>query len=361
MDDGSDDNSIKILEAYAAKDYRIKIISHETNRGTLVSRKDAVMAAQGKYIMFVDSDDMLFPNACEVAYRVILRNQTDMAVFGAQTMDSACNVKQQNYLKITDDVGRIDAKNILHLVVQGNIKSWELWNKILRSDLCKKAYNELESEYSVLAEDFRFFSVFGYYAHSVSMIRDELYRWKWGYGIWTGIQSEISLERYKKLLTEKADLDAVARFINSKTDAEEYQAWLQKMHDRFLQQTISWWNDNLEEKSKAEGFELFIDKWGYEDTTGAIKWLSNRNSSAAKQKLLKLEKEKKGLLHSKAELDRVKKVVTQQNKEIMKLKQSQGKAQRLARELNNVKTGWSFKIGRIITYVPRKIKNLLEE
>lgn len=306
VDDGSTDNSKMILETYAGKDSRIKIVQHETNLGTLASRKDAVMAARGKYIMFVDADDTLFPNACESAYGVIQRNQTDIAIFDVQTVDSFGNVKQHKNFEIADDIDRIEAQNILHLVVQGIIIRWELWNKIFLSDLCKKVYNELESEYSVLAEDFRFFCVFGYYARSVSMIRDELYQWRWGNGIWTGIQSEISLERYKKLLTEKADLDAVARFINSKPDAKEYQAWLQKMHDQFLQQTISWWSDNLEEKRREEGFQLFIEKWGCENTVNALKWLLIHNSSVAEERLAILQQEKEELLRSKAELEIIK-------------------------------------------------------
>ena len=161
----------------------------------------------------------------------------------------------------------------------------------------------IDNEYSVLAEDFRFFCVFGYYAHSVTMIRDELYRWRQGYGIWTGIQSEISLERYKRLLTEKDDLDAVTRFINSQTDAATYQAWLQKMHDQFLQQTTSWWSDNLEEKDKEEGFQLFSKKWGYADTANALKWLLDRNSSIADERLAKLQQVKEDL---RTELESIK-------------------------------------------------------
>lgn len=307
VEDGSTDNSRMILETYAVKDSRIKIISHETNRGTLVSRKDAVAAAQGKYIMFVDPDDTLFPYACEIAYEVILKNQTDMVQFNVQIIDSSGSVTQQDHLKIANDTDRKEAPNILHLKMQEFLTSWELWNKIFRSDLCKKAYNEIESEYSVLAEDFCFFCVFGYYARSVSMIRDELYQWKWGDGIWTGIRPEISLERYKKMLTEKVSLDAVTRFINSKSDAEEYQVWLQKIHNQFLLQTILWWSDNLEEKSKEEGFQLLIEKWGYENTVNALKWLLDRNSSIAVERLAKLQKEKEDLLRSRAELEIIKK------------------------------------------------------
>ena len=170
----------------------------------------------------------------------------------------------------------------------------------------------MENDYSVLADDFRIFCFFGYYAQSVSFIKEELYKWKWGYGIWTGISPVINLDKYKKLLTEKDDLDAVVKFINAMADREEYRQFLEEMRIVFLHQTISWWNDNLEEKEKQEGFRLFIEKWGTEATAEALLWLLNRYTTKEKQlkKLQKenkkLQKEKDDLLKKKVELEKIK-------------------------------------------------------
>lgn len=60
------------------------------------------------------------------------------------------------------------------------------------------------------------------------------------------------------------------------------------------------------------------------------------------------------------ELARTQVIIVQKNKEIEKLKKDLGKAQRLAREIENVKAGWSFKIGRAITFIPRQIKKYLK-
>ena len=315
VEDASTDKSKEILEAYAVRDSRVRIICHEKNLGTLASRKNAVMAAQGKYIMFVDSDDELLPHACKTAYEVIEQNQTDMAEFGAYAMDPSGKVKQINSL-ITEDIDRLEGPNLLHLKMKKKLKNWQVWNKIYRSDIFKKAFCDIKDEYSVLADDFRIFCVFGYYAHSVSLIKEKLYKWKWGYGIWSGIPTVIDLNRYKKLLTEKDDWDAVAEFINSKSDKAGYQDFLQEIHSHFLQQGITWWNNSLEEKDKSEGFRLYAEKWGTVDTATALQWLLSQmkleNTSAEKQitKLQKenkvLRKEKSDLLRSKAELDKIK-------------------------------------------------------
>ena len=56
VDDGSKDNSLNILNEYAKKDLRFKIISQE-NSGAGVARNNGLSRAQGEFIIFLDSDD----------------------------------------------------------------------------------------------------------------------------------------------------------------------------------------------------------------------------------------------------------------------------------------------------------------
>ena len=56
VNDGSKDNSLEILQEYAKKDARIKIISQE-NRGLSATRNRGVEEATGEWISFIDSDD----------------------------------------------------------------------------------------------------------------------------------------------------------------------------------------------------------------------------------------------------------------------------------------------------------------
>lgn len=65
VDDGSTDNSGKILDEWAKKDNRIKII-HKENGGVSSARNLALDNATGEYITFVDSDDGLKENALEI-------------------------------------------------------------------------------------------------------------------------------------------------------------------------------------------------------------------------------------------------------------------------------------------------------
>ena len=58
INDGSTDNSLKILKQYAHKDKRISIINKQ-NEGLSVARNTGMEAASGEYIGFVDSDDWI--------------------------------------------------------------------------------------------------------------------------------------------------------------------------------------------------------------------------------------------------------------------------------------------------------------
>jgi glycosyltransferase involved in cell wall biosynthesis len=59
VDDASTDGSRKILDAFAKKDSRIKLLLNKTNMGPSYSRNRALKIATGRYICFVDSDDII--------------------------------------------------------------------------------------------------------------------------------------------------------------------------------------------------------------------------------------------------------------------------------------------------------------
>lgn len=67
VNDGSTDNSLKILENIAAQDLRVRIINQE-NKGQGNARNAGLEAANGDYVGFVDSDDFISPDFYEKLY-----------------------------------------------------------------------------------------------------------------------------------------------------------------------------------------------------------------------------------------------------------------------------------------------------
>jgi len=61
VDDGSSDSTVNIAKRYEAKDNRIKVYINEKNLGDYFNRNKAASYAQGKYLKYLDSDDMIYP------------------------------------------------------------------------------------------------------------------------------------------------------------------------------------------------------------------------------------------------------------------------------------------------------------
>lgn len=81
VNDGSTDNSLKILEQFSHIDPRI-IIINKPNGGLSSARNVGIKNARGKYLMFLDSDDFLSTDACERVWRETLETPTDIVIFG---------------------------------------------------------------------------------------------------------------------------------------------------------------------------------------------------------------------------------------------------------------------------------------
>ena len=76
VNDGSLDNSLQVLEKYAQKDARIKIISQE-NQGQGIARNNGLKIANGEYITFIDPDDWVDVDMFEKMYKSAKKFDSD--------------------------------------------------------------------------------------------------------------------------------------------------------------------------------------------------------------------------------------------------------------------------------------------
>lgn len=84
VDDGSTDNSLAIAKAYERKHKnQIKVIS-QSNKGAGGARNTGIAHAEGEYLLFVDSDDIIKKNTLKVLYEKITKANADIAFFGLE-------------------------------------------------------------------------------------------------------------------------------------------------------------------------------------------------------------------------------------------------------------------------------------
>ena len=79
VDDGSSDSSGAICDRWAERDERIRVI-HQPNGGLSAARNTALDVMKGQWVIMVDSDDVLHPEAASVLLDAILRDNADLVV-----------------------------------------------------------------------------------------------------------------------------------------------------------------------------------------------------------------------------------------------------------------------------------------
>lgn len=82
VDDGSVDNSLEMLNEFAAKDPRVRVF-HQENQGGGAARNHALPHATGKYIYFMDADDALDKNALQEFWDIAEEKDLDFLIFQA--------------------------------------------------------------------------------------------------------------------------------------------------------------------------------------------------------------------------------------------------------------------------------------
>jgi len=80
VNDCTPDNSMKIAKDFVETDSRFTIIEHEENKGLGWARNSGMEIAQGEYINFLDSDDLLPIDSLQIMLRLAEENQADMII-----------------------------------------------------------------------------------------------------------------------------------------------------------------------------------------------------------------------------------------------------------------------------------------
>ncbi len=173
VDDCSKDNSGKIADEYAKKDDRIKVI-HKPNGGLSDARNAGMKIATGEYLMFVDSDDYLFPTSCEVMIEKITKEDADYVIGNYINCDENGDIWQtpvfnnEKYKTFKLDIR--DYKDSFFIM------NSSACNKIFKHDFIKKL--DLKFKVGLPAEDAMFTTYCFIKSNKVYYIPDIMYAYR---------------------------------------------------------------------------------------------------------------------------------------------------------------------------------------
>ena len=75
VDDGSKDNTVEIIQNFMEEDHRIHLIQLNKNGGPAKARNKGIEKTQGKYMTFLDADDIWFPDFIQNSIKTIKETQ----------------------------------------------------------------------------------------------------------------------------------------------------------------------------------------------------------------------------------------------------------------------------------------------
>lgn len=147
LDDVSTDDSPALMQAlHAEAPDRLSLLRHERNSGLSAARNSLLKAAKGRYIWFVDSDDLLMPGALERLRSIVSAHEPDLILCDFRTVREPMRLKH----KLRGELHRRtfagpaqqlseDRNALVHgLFALGHLHSWskiarrELWGDDLR-------------------------------------------------------------------------------------------------------------------------------------------------------------------------------------------------------------------------------------
>jgi glycosyltransferase involved in cell wall biosynthesis len=140
LDGTTDDSESVILSVINRSGISVKIVRHETNRGTFLARRSGVLATRGDFIMGLDGDDAFAGNIFDSVVRAHRETGADVVQFEMKISRNGGGLNPLKGRTAPKDV--LDNEELRKAVIAGNIN----WNTCLASierELCLRVFDIL--------------------------------------------------------------------------------------------------------------------------------------------------------------------------------------------------------------------------
>lgn len=166
IDDGSTDKTLEICRKIEKTDDRIRLIYKE-NEGVSATRNLGIEMAKGEFVQFVDSDDELEKNMCELLVKKMQKEHLDMVICGYKVLKGEKVIEKKLTCQKKEEKEKFD-------YLYQNYFLNPIWNKIyLRNKIANKFITNLS-----IGEDLLFNLEYIKNTNKIGYIEKTLYKYK---------------------------------------------------------------------------------------------------------------------------------------------------------------------------------------
>lgn len=264
IDDGSTDESVKIIEQYI-KNSNMKIIfMQQFNQNAAVARNRGIEIAKGKYLYFIDSDDMLYnENSLKIITSEIEDN--DILIGNYISIDEKGNLifEYNNNKEIIDE-----NKSIYKYVDISPVPS----NKLYRADIIKR--HKLYFGNVKIGQDLDFFLKYLQFCKKCKLIDQSIYKYRI---VWNSMTRAINLNF---LDIYNTFIDIKKCYINNNNE-EDFMLYITPVAIRHFQQQLIK-IDKIKDKTKRKMIFYYF-KFAYKDIQVKSEYRTKQNNIQTKK------------------------------------------------------------------------------
>ena len=269
----------KIRKERALAEISVRFFEHRENMGLVEVRRSLLYYSRGKYISYVDSDDVLQEGALKAFFVAaekydgdIIQGRSRAGRFDANGnfIPSAENL----YSSIT--LGQITGYDIIKKwLSQGGIAG-VLWAKIIKKSLLEKAFESIPHIECNMKEDFLIFFFLSFYAEKYVGIDDEVYLYRHS----SGMSSRQKIDSVKKIRTVCSAASVFALISQSdelKALQENEINCVRRYSALHLEDNIKQLNDSVIPELKSTAREILCEYWGQDFVERVEKTMKNKD------------------------------------------------------------------------------------
>ncbi len=221
VDDGSTDTTCERMRRCAQRDERIRVIT-QPNSGALGARYAGLQQVTGDCVLFLDSDDVLMPEAVETACGVIDETGADVLEFGVSLVKNEDNPPTQEtwtfyerYFSQEKPLPETDhGPELVNACFAGYAITWNTCCKCYRTELQRKAFRFYQGEWICMEEDMLLTLMVLCQAERYVRIPTKLYAYTIGGGVSSTAEKVADAEAIKKLATGALTLKLAWEWLN---------------------------------------------------------------------------------------------------------------------------------------------------